>query len=193
MKINFFSVFFLIISITINAQEDGTTYITINQEKEKRPVSPVFSQLEINTSLIGNTEEDDPYTSYDESRPWFIPNGIGVKYGVGVHKNRWVSLSMHSGIDWKANERLIAIPIYGNLRLSPKIGPDTRLVLQTGLGRGYAIGRGNMQGRYEKYTLGLESDENNLGLFVEVSGYSFGLHRNEVTALFNIGFYIHNF
>lgn len=184
---------FLISSYISYSQQPETTYVTINQDSEKRPVSPVFTQIEINTSLIGNTESDDPSTSYDESRPWFLPNGIGIKYGMGIHKNRWVSLSMHSGIDWKANERLVAIPVYGNLRLSPKVSHDTRLVFQAGLGRGYAIGRGDMQGKYQKYTLGIESDKNDLGLFIEVAGYSFNLHQNEITGLFNIGFYIHNF
>ena len=199
MKTNLLAMLLFVVSTAAYAQKNETTYTTVGQykpgnEKEsydsKQERDRFFHQYELNTSLIGNTQSDNPSTSYDESRPWFIPNGLGFKYGIGVHKDKWFALSAHTGIDWKANERLVAVPVYGNISLNPLLGDDTRLVLQAGLGRGFAIGRGNMQGKYQKYTLGLESDNNDIGIFIEVSSYNFKLHQSNYTELFNIGGYV---
>ncbi|MCL9808333.1 hypothetical protein [Flavobacterium luminosum] len=195
MKNRFFLLVIFLFSLTVSSQ-NNTNYVTVEgngSNKERNAENRFFQQYELNTSIIGNTESDDPNTSFDESRPWFLANGLGFKYGLGVHKNKWLSLSAHTGFDWKANERLVAVPVYGNISLSPLLGDDVRLVLQTGLGRGFAVGRGNMQGKYQKYSLGFESDANDFGLFIEVSSYRFNLHYNENTLLFNIGGYIKTF
>lgn len=201
MKNNLLLILFLISSVTVLAQKPETTYTTVEHYKPKNEKETYdaaqnrerfFQKYEFNTSIIGNTETDDPNTSYNESRPWFTVNGLGFKYGIGAHKDKWVAVSAHTGIDWKANERLVAVPVYGNVSLNPLVSEDMRLVLQAGLGRGFAVGRGNMQGLYQKYSLGLETDTdtNDFGLFVEVSSYRFNLHYNQDTLLFNIGGYV---
>lgn len=148
-----------------------------------------FSQLDINTSLIVNQRQDDPETSIREDRPLFLPNSLGIKFGRGVHKDRWFGISAHSGFDWKFNERLFLVPVYGNFTLSPDLGGDSRLVFQAGYGKGFAIGRGQSQGKYQKYSLGLESDENNFGIFIEIAWYDFNVYRGSTTDFFNIGIY----
>lgn len=175
--------------------QDTTVYDTISRIKYERikPISPVFKQFEFNTSLVINDNDDNPYTDGDESKPQFLPNGLGFKYGIGIQKNKWLGISMHTGIDWKANEKLVAIPIYGNLRFSPFFRDDSsRLVLNLGYGRGYALGRGDMQGRYRRINLCFESDED-FGIMAEIAGYDFDLHYQPTTVLFNIGLYFRDF
>ncbi|MCL9804170.1 hypothetical protein NAT51_01445 [Flavobacterium amniphilum] len=189
---------FLIATATVFAQKPQTTYTTVEHYKPKNEKETYdsgqnserfFHKFDLNTSIIGNTKADDPSTSYNESRPWFTLNGIGFKYGIGAHKDKWVSVSAHTGFDWKANERLVAVPVYGNVSLNPSVSEDMRLILQTGIGHGFAIGRGNMQGLYQRYALGLETDNENtdFSIFVEVSSYRFHLHNVQDTLLFNIG------
>jgi hypothetical protein len=104
-----------------------------------------------------------------------------------------LGFSLHAGIDWKGNEKLVAVPLYGNLRLSPFFREDsTRLVLNLGYGRGYALGRGSMQGKYRRINLCLES-EDDFGFLFEIAGYDFSLHNQPTTTLFNIGFYMRDF
>lgn len=85
-----------------------------------------------------------------------VPNGLGSKIGYGVHYRKWLTLGIHSGLDWKWDDKLVAVPVYLNLGLSPKVGPETRIMLQAGYGKGFALGRGNLNGEYKKIKLGIE-------------------------------------
>jgi len=99
---------------------------------------------------------------------------------------------LHTGIDWKIDEKLVAVPLFGNLRLSPGFGNGTRITLQAGFGKGFVLGRGNLVGNYQRYSIGIESDEDVI-LFAEISGYDFKLHNQTSVYSFSIGLAIRTF
>ncbi|WP_136667192.1 hypothetical protein [Flavobacterium sp. H122] len=193
MKNRFLLLFFLLSSLAFS--QDTSLYGSTLQDSIKpkyertRPISPVFKQFEITTSLSINDEDDDPYTEEDESKPLFIPNSLGVKYGFGLQKNKWLGISFNTGIDIRLKQKLVAVPLFANLRLSPFFRDEQgRLVINLGYGRGYAIGRGDMQGRYRRINLSFEGPEN-IGLLVELSDYGFHFNNKPSNVLFSLGVY----
>lgn len=86
---------------------------------------------------------------------------------------------MNTGIDRIATEKLVVIPVFGNLKLSTKIGPEDQLFLQAGYGRSVILGRGNLTGDYKKIGIGFENTTEGLGQFVDVTQYGFSLHSKE--------------
>ena len=161
-----FILLFLLATSTIYAQERKFTYI----------------QFDVAISITGNPDRDEPEAYEGEKKPFLIPNAIGSTLGYGVHYKQWLTLGIHSGLDWKWDDKLVAVPVYLNLGLSPKVGDGTRITMQLGYGKGFALGRGNLNGDYKKARLGLTADDTTL--FIEVTDYGFPLHDyNTVTSL----------
>jgi len=127
-----------------------------------------YTQFEITIPLKGNPNSNEVYPDGRSNKTWFLPDGLSSKFGFGIHQNKWIALGIHSSIDWKATEQLVAIPIYGNIKLSPKVGDETRLFAQNGYGKSFAIGRGNLSGAYRKLSLGLQ-DSNDVAIFIEIA------------------------
>jgi len=94
-------------------------------------------------------------------------------------------LGIHSGIDWKWDDKLIAVPVFLNLGVNPNVGPETRIMLQAGYGKGFAIGRGNLNGQYKRVKLGIGSDD--FTLFAEIGEYGFPLHREKSVTTISLG------
>ena len=44
-------------------------------------------------------DEENPYTH--EKGTWFLPDGLGSKFGYGIHYKKWIELGIHSGINWE--------------------------------------------------------------------------------------------
>jgi len=104
----------------------------------------------------------------------FLPDGINTKFGTGIHLNRWLAIGIHTGTEWRASEKLIAVPVYGNIRYAPKINEYTRLVFQPGAGWVFGLGHGDKNGYYWKTTLGFEGLDG-VSYFAEYSQYGFSL------------------
>lgn len=119
----------------------------------------------------------EQYTDGSKNEYWFLPDGIGTKFGYGVHYKKWLGVSLNSGIDWYASYKLVTVPAYMNFRLSPKIGDDTRITAQYGIGKSFALGRGNLQGTYQKFSLGLENSDGHI-LFIEFNGHGYKTANN---------------
>lgn len=162
-------VFVLFISSSIQAQDKKITYI----------------QFDISASLTGNPNRDKTSDYPDQERSWFAPDGLGSKIGYGVHYKKWITLGIHSGIDYKWYDKLVAVPVYLNFGLSPKIGLETRVSIQAAYGKGSAIGRGNLNGEYRKLRLGVGSDE--FIIFIETAQYDFPLHDQKSIQSINLG------
>jgi hypothetical protein len=162
------------------------------QEVKKPTLKPNFTQFELSVPLKGNPDrgETDIYgNTINDS--WFLPDGFNAKFGYGIQKNRWIALSLHTGLEWKGTAKLVAIPVFGNLRLSAKIGQESRITLQSGLGRGFALGRGSLNGMYRRINLGLENDD--FILFVEISEYDFPVNKFNSVNSFNLGIAIRTY
>jgi hypothetical protein len=168
MKYKILFLFFL--SLAAFAQQDKTTYITV--EGKKKPVSPFFIQYEVNIPFRLNENRGEVYNDGSTNKYWFLPNGLSTAIGYGLQQKKWVGISAHTGIDWIASQKLVAVPLYINFRLSPRIYDESRLVFQAGFGRGFALGRGNLNAEFQKYSIGFETDED-LNIYLIASGYDF--------------------
>lgn len=153
-------------------------------------IKTTFFQFDLSFPLKANRNKSSDTNSSNKS--WFLPDGLFAKLGYGIQKNRWIGLSLHSGIDWKGNEKMVAIPIYGNLRVSPGFGNGTRITLQAGFGKGFALGRGNLSGNYQKYSIGIETDQDII-IFAEISKYGFKINNDNSINSFSLGLALRTF
>ena len=142
-----------------------------------------YTQFNLSVPLRGNPDYDED-TDYSY---WFLPDGLSAKFGGGIHYNKKLSIGMNTGIDWIGTEKLVVIPVFGDLKLSTKIASEEQLFLQAGYGRSIVIGRGNLTGDYKKIGIGFEDTAEGLGLFVEVTQYGFTLYSDEKVWSISLG------
>ncbi|TDE31796.1 hypothetical protein E0I61_03570 [Flavobacterium ranwuense] len=145
-----------------------------------------YTQFDVAFSIKGNPDRGETDLNGNTDNLWFLPDGLSSKIGYGIHHNKWVGLGIHSGIDWKWTDKLVVVPVFANLKLSPKIGDDTRITLQLGLGKAIALGRGDLMGDYKKISLGLQTADD-LILFVEVSHYEIPINNQRDSGSISLG------
>jgi hypothetical protein len=145
-----------------------------------------FTQFDISTPLKGNSTYGEIDSNGVRSDYWFLPDGLSLKYGVGIHREKWVSLGVQTGIDWIATQKLVVVPVFANFKLSPKVSEDTRVYIQLGYGKSFGIGRGSLIGIYRKISLGIENDEG-VSLFIQVSDFGMQFVNIESVASLSIG------
>ncbi|MDR7372550.1 hypothetical protein [Flavobacterium aquidurense] len=166
---------FFFFILKLSAQEKKFTYI----------------QFDVGLSLTGNPDYGDAPEYEGDKQPWLLPDGLGSKLGYGVHYKQWLTLGVHSGLDWKWNEKLVAVPVYLNLGLRPKIAENTRITMEVGYGRSFALGRGDLSGTYKKARLGLTVDDHTI--FLEVADFGFPLHEYNSIGSVSFGFSLISF
>lgn len=86
-------IFMLFFSYSSYSQEE-----TIKEDE----INPTFFQFDLSFPLKVNTNRNDP--NY-KNNSWFLPDGLSAKFGYGLQHKKWIGLSLHSGIDWKGNEK----------------------------------------------------------------------------------------
>lgn len=145
-----------------------------------------YTQFDVAFSIKGNPDRGETDPNGNTNNSWFLPDGLSSKIGYGIHHNKWVALGIYSGIDWKWTDKLVVVPVFANLKLSPKIGDDTRITLQLGLGKAIALGRGDLTGNYKKISLGLQTADD-LILFIEVSHYGIPINNQRDTGSISLG------
>ncbi|MFD2940935.1 hypothetical protein [Flavobacterium notoginsengisoli] len=152
-----------------------------------------YLQFDFAVSITGNPNRDNYYYEPESTstNAFFVPNGLGSQVGYGVHYKKWLTLGVHSGMDWKWDNKLVAVPVFLNLGFSPKVGPETRIMLQAGYGKGFALGRGNLNGEYKKLKLGIGSDD--FIIFAEISDYAFPLHDEKSIGAISFGITLQDF
>lgn len=151
-----------------------------------------YTQFDISIPLKGNPNRDNPDTNNTKNNSFFIPDGLSSKFGYGFYHNKWISLGIHSGIDCKISEKLVAIPVFANFRLSPKLGDDIRIYVQTGFGKSFAIGRGNLNGNYKKISLGIEKSDD-MSFYIELCEHKLKYNSFKSVPIFSIGLAITTF
>ncbi|WP_231632086.1 hypothetical protein [Flavobacterium sp. KJJ] len=134
-----------------------------------------YVQFDVGISITGNPDYGDSPKYEGDKQPFLLPDGLGSKLGYGLQYKQWATLGLHSGLDWKWNEKLVAVPVYLNFGLRPKIGEETRITMEVGYGKSFALGRGNLSGTYKKARLGLTGDEKTL--FIEIADFDFPLYE----------------
>lgn len=162
-------VFFL---VTISVQ---------SQQKNNR-----FTQFDISTPLKGNSTYGEIDSNGVRSDYWFLPDGLSVKYGVGIDHKKWISIGVQTGIDWIATQKLVAVPVLVNFKLSPKVSQDVRVYLQTGYGKSFGIGRGSLIGNYRKISFGIENDEG-FSIFIQIIDFGIPFVNINSVASLSIG------
>ncbi|VXB26473.1 conserved hypothetical protein [Flavobacterium sp. 9AF] len=170
----------------------GQVETTINGDKTSSKKN-TYTQFDLVVPLKGNKNRGESYSDGSENNNWFVPDGIGAKFGYGIHYNKWIGISANSGLDFYSSYKLVATPIFTNFRLSPKIGNQSRITLQYGIGKSFAIGRGNLQGTYQKGSIGIETAEG-ICLFIEGNSHGYKVN-NSIDKVYsiNVGICLFNF
>ncbi|MGK4566862.1 hypothetical protein [Flavobacterium sp. 3HN19-14] len=174
MKLRFALLFSLVSAFSL-AQ---TIYVDTGFKPAKREKSNnEFSRVahfELAVPFVFNTHLGEYFYDGTKDNTWFVPAGAGVKAGYGIAYAETISLSLHSGIEWY--QKLYIAPVFLNFNISSDVSDNGRLYIQAGIGRTFAIGRGNLQGVYQRYSIGYE-DEEMIGFFLDLSLYGI---KNEV-------------
>lgn len=145
-----------------------------------------YAQFDVTLAFTGNPKRGnvDQHTNIKE--PWLIPDGLGTKFGYGLHYKKWVALGIHSGLNWDWSNKLVVAPVFANFRFSPKIGEETRITLQLGVGKAIALGRGNLSGDYQKISLGLQNGDDIL-LFIELNHFAIPINNQRDAGNISLG------
>lgn len=159
-------------------------------EKTKKYIEdpkPIYKKFELSTPLRVNqyAGEINPYTG--EKEPWFLPDGLSVRAGIGAHLDKWIGVGMNIGLDWKANRCLVVAPVFGTFRLSPRVSEDVRITSEVGYGRALSISGDKLSGNFKKISLGIEDDESGIGFYMELCQYGFSKITPERIGSFSIG------
>lgn len=170
---NIFSLFALLL---FNVSFSQVEYTVKNSDSIPTKKKITFTQFEISVPLQGNKNRGEVFPDGSTNDSWFLPDGVNSNFGYGIHFNQWLGISANTGIGMKLSEKLVVAPVFSNLRIMPKVGEETRIGIDVGLGHAFAIGRGDLSGTFKRIKLNLESDE--LQLFIEVVSYGFDLNNN---------------
>ena len=144
---------------------------TIGTGTRQKSIS-TFTKFDISLAFQPNKNFGEPRLYGEARASRLLPVGIASSIGYGLNFKKWIGLSTNSGLIFIGNEKLVAVPIFANLEFSPKIGDNTRIMLQYGYGKSLAIGRGNLSGKYQKISLGVETYDGAL-LFVAIENHGY--------------------
>lgn len=190
-KIFFFLFTFLSTTTFSQTQKDTLTdkksHLESYKEQEKsKPLSEngQFIMFDITVPLRGNETYGEIDENGNRSDYWFLPDGIGAKFGYGIHFSEWIGLSLNTGFDVVAQQKLFSVPVYASIVLTPRINDNISLFLQYGFGKSFAIGRGSLSGYYNKFRIGL-GDE--IIIFADVSVNGFGVRNIENSGSISLG------
>ncbi|MEO5777014.1 MAG: hypothetical protein ABIQ27_08910 [Flavobacterium sp.] len=165
----------------------GFSQSTESSDKSKDDESSyTYTKFDFSIPLRVNQHygEVDQYTG--EKEPFFLFDGLSGRVGYGTHLHKWLALGINIGMDWKANESLVVVPVFGTIKISPKVGEETRIFIEPGYGKAFALGRGDLSGEFEKLSLGIET-EDGLGLYFELCQYGFSKNGKDKIGSLSLG------
>ena len=147
-----------------------------------------YTKLDFSVPIKANqyAGEIDPYTG--ENQYWFLPDGISARFGYGMKPVDWLGVGANFGIDWKGSKCLVVAPVFGTLKICPKIGRDLRVFTEAGLGRALAHGKNDLAGYFKKISIGIEEPKSGgIGLYIELCQYGFSKITDEKIGSFSVG------
>jgi hypothetical protein len=179
--------FKLLLCFLVLFQPGWTQVVEVKPELFEEDDKPFYKKFELSSPLRVNqyAGEINPYTG--EKEPWFLLDGLSARAGIGTHYDKWIGVGMNIGLDWKANKGLVVAPVFGSLRLSPRVGENTRITSEIGYGRSLSLTGDKLSGLFKKISLGLEDDESGFGLYIELCQYGFSKITPESIGSFSIG------
>lgn len=156
-------------------------------EKEKAtPLSDngQFFIFDISLPFRANKTYGEIDDNGNRSDYWFLPDGIGAKFGYGIHFSEWLCLGVNTGFDVVAQQKLVSTPIYASISLT-RISEDASILVQFGYGKSFAIGRGNLSGYYKKFRIGVGDEK--LVVFADLSLNGFPIYEVENSGSISLG------
>jgi hypothetical protein len=144
-----------------------------------------YIQFELSTPFKANTHRGEINSDGSKNEYMFIPDGLSAKIGYGIHYEETISIGLHSGIDWKINEKLVVVPIFLNSRLNLEVG-NGAIALQFGWGKASAIGKGDVFGTYKRFNLGFQNDDG-MAIFADLSLYNFTVNGEKGFGTISLG------
>ena len=150
----------------------GFSQATKSSDESKDDSSYTYTKFDFSIPLRVNQYQGEINQYTGEKEPFFLLDGLSTRVGYGTHLHKWLALGINTGIDWKANECLVVVPVFATLKLSPLVGEETRIFIEPGYGRSFALGRGSLSGDFQKISLGIESNEG-IGFYIELCQYGF--------------------
>lgn len=167
------------------------TFKVFSQEEEKKSLIGDFTQFEFSVPLRLNQNDDEILSDGNSNDDWFVPDGINGNFGYGIHFNKWIGLSANTGIGMKVSKELFMTPLFVNFRLMPKAGIENRVGIDVGLGKTFALGRGNLTGDFKRIKVVFESDE--IQFFIEAINYGITLRNESQIGSLSLGISLINF
>jgi len=166
----------------------GFSQETHNSDDSKpKEAKYTYTKIDFSVPIRANqyAGEIDPYTG--EKEPWFLPDGVSGRVGFGIKANDWISIGTNLGVDWKASECLVVVPLFGSVKINPKIGEDLRIFVEPGFGRALTIGSNQLSGYFKKISVGVGDGKGNFGLYLELCQYGFSKNYDYKIGSFSLG------
>lgn len=173
-------VILLLVSAPSFSQERNDT-ITISKKKRY-----TYTKFEFSVPIRVNQYAGE-INDYGEDEPWFLPDGVIGRFGMGIKINKFFWVGGNIGIDWKANECLVVAPLFGTFKINSKVSKDFRMYVEPGFGRAMALGRNDLAGNFKKISVGFEDANGGLGLHLEFCQYGFRKNTEKRIGSFCIG------
>jgi hypothetical protein len=107
----------------------------------------------------------------ESEKQCYNADGVIFRSGAGLVIYKWIGAEVNAGVDWSNSNCIVIVPVFGSLRVSPKISDDTHIILDYGRGRSLTLGDSHLAGNFQKFSLGLASDR--FGIYAEVNDYGF--------------------
>jgi hypothetical protein len=159
-------------------------FITLfsNAQQDKKANDFRFYQFELALPFTYNPEHTEEKTN------WFVPDGVHLKAGYGVDYDQTFGISLHTGFDYKAKQKVANIPIYANVRFSPEVGDNANFTFEYGVGKAFAINKG-ISGIYQNVKFGIIT-QMKYGLYLEWASYGYKIADEKLSYL-SVGFVVY--
>jgi len=149
----------------------------------------LFNSIDYGLNIGLDSDRVDYYngnTGRTESFRKKFFNGLQANYGYGVAYNEWLRLSVNTGIHWMLEEKVVSLPAFSSIAFAPRISDELRIIAEYSIGYSTALGRGNLNGVFQRGRLGLEINDG-ITLYFNITDHGYRI-KNQPVSEFGIGF-----